>query len=123
MSEHDWIGVDLDGVLAVAGPWRGLDVIGDPVPQMVDRVKQWLVEGRNVRIFTARANPRDAGDQLPLAISTIEVWCMKHLGVVLPITHEKDRYLAELWDDRAIQIFMNAGTPVSGSISRIGTMR
>lgn len=29
---------------------------GDPIPAMLERVKQWIAEGRDVRIFTARAS-------------------------------------------------------------------
>jgi len=50
-----WIGVDLDGTLATYGGWKGPDDIGAPVPAMMKRVKRWIGEGREVRIFTARA--------------------------------------------------------------------
>ena len=53
MSQSGWIGVDLDGTLAKYGSWNG-GQIGDPIPLMVERVKQWIAEGVEVRIFTAR---------------------------------------------------------------------
>ena len=51
-----WIGVDLDGTLAEYGGWKGPDHIGPPVPKMLERVKSWIAEGRDVRIFTARVD-------------------------------------------------------------------
>lgn len=52
-----WIGVDLDGTLATYDGWVSADHVGEPVPAMVERVQQWLAEGREVRIFTARIWP------------------------------------------------------------------
>jgi hypothetical protein len=54
MSEG-WIGVDLDGTLAHYSEWKGPDSIGEPVPLMLARVKEWLAKGLEVRIVTARA--------------------------------------------------------------------
>lgn len=59
MSAPGWIGVDLDGTLAHYDGWKGADHIGAPVPAMVERVKAWLANGREVRIFTARISPMD----------------------------------------------------------------
>ena len=104
-----WIGVDLDGTLAHNTPGAGLDEIGKPIPQMVNRVKWWLKEGRDVRIFTARVGPGPGRhEQKPL----IEAWCEKHLGRKLPVTATKDYAMEELWDDRAVQVKTNTGEPV-----------
>lgn len=43
-----WIGVDLDGTLAEYHGWDD-GRIGAPIPKMVQRVKQWLAEGKEVR--------------------------------------------------------------------------
>jgi len=48
-----WIGVDFDCTLAEYHGWNGGE-LGPPIPAMVERVKAWLAEGREVRIFTAR---------------------------------------------------------------------
>ena len=53
MSEG-WIGIDLDGTLAEYDGWKGVEHIGKPIPSMVERVKAWIIEGKDVRIFTAR---------------------------------------------------------------------
>ena len=50
-----WIGVDLDGTLAHYGGWVEPERIGQPIAPMVARIKEWLGQGIEVRIFTARA--------------------------------------------------------------------
>lgn len=102
MSQAGWIGVDLDGTLAYYDSWRGLHHIGAPIPLMLERVKQWLAEGKAVKVFTARANDAEAHRH-------IEAWCMEHIGSVLPITSTKDYGMYELWDDRSIQVIHNTG--------------
>lgn len=52
-----WIGVDLDGTIAEYHGWVSPTHIGAPIPKMVERVKVWLSEGKEVRIFTARVFP------------------------------------------------------------------
>ena len=113
---NGWIGVDLDGTLAEYDGWRGENHIGKPVPLMVERVKQWISEGKDVRIFTARAyNPQEIGliHVEPMtkreAIKIIEDWCKEHIGVVLPIVCTKDYGMVELWDDRCVQVIPNTG--------------
>lgn len=106
MQDEGWIGVDLDGTLAryVSGDFKGVDTIGEPIPAMVERVKQWLADGRDVRIFTARvANHGEA------AIAPIRRWCREHLGRELPVTNVKDHQMWELYDDRAVQVEANTG--------------
>lgn len=114
MADAGWIGVDLDGTLAEYDGWKGVDHIGPPVPAMVERVTQWILEGRRVKIFTARVwgegDQRDVG----AALAAIESWCKKHFGVVLPVTNVKDWHMTELWDDRAIQVEPNTGRRVDG---------
>lgn len=102
-----WIGVDLDGTLAFYTKWYGVEHIGEPVPLMLTRVKQWLSEGIEVRIFTARA-----GD--PEALPHIWQWCQTHIGQMLKVTNVKDYAMIELWDDRAVGVNHNLGTIKSG---------
>ena len=119
MSTNDgWIGVDLDGTLAHYEGWNG-GVIGEPIVPMVRRVQQWLAQGKDVRIFTARvylpkyATPeaRTVHQQQRVAIAA---WCQLHLGQVLPITNQKDFSMIELWDDRAVQVVNNLGLRADG---------
>lgn len=120
-----WIGVDLDGTLAEYHGWVSEEHIGDPVPKMLARVKKWIAEGKDVRIFTARAdggtvalsmgNP--AGEKfrdVERIKGIIRAWCVKHIGCELPITNTKDYGMIELWDDRAVQVVPNTGERVDG---------
>ncbi len=102
-----WIGVDLDGTLAHFDEWEGIDSIGKPILPMVNRVKAWLTEGIEVRIFTARVS--GSLSQAAQARAPIERWCLEHIGQVLPITATKDFGMYELWDDRAVQVECNTG--------------
>lgn len=115
MSTQGWIGVDLDGTLAKYDGWQGPAHIGEPVPLMLNRVKAWLAQGRDVRIFTARvshdgtiARTEDAF----YARLAIERWCREHLGRTLPVTNMKDYQMLELWGDRAVQVIPNTGQRV-----------
>lgn len=112
-----WIGVDLDGTLAEYHGWNE-GQIGAPVPRMLARVKLWLSEGKDVRIFTARVAATglistignvDGVDFAEEQRKLIQEWTMKHLGVALPVTATKDFGLVELWDDRAVGIVFNTG--------------
>lgn len=109
-----WIGVDLDGTLAHYEGWRGDDLIGNPVPKMLLRVHRWLAAGKEVRIMTARVSPEK--NDVQRARRIIEAWCEEHVGQVLPITHEKDFKMIELWDDRCVQVIPNTGERADGKI-------
>ena len=99
-----WIGVDLDGTLAEYYGWVSIEYIGKPIPAMVNRVKRWLNDGKNVKVFTARVH-------LPESIPYIEKW-LKDVGLGgLEITNVKDFQMIELWDDRAVRVSVNTGTP------------
>ena len=113
MSEG-WIGVDLDGTLAKYDEWRGETHIGEPIPLMVDRVKKWLSEGVQVKIFTARATSKNAEVHM-----SIQKWCITHIGVPLMITSSKDYGMIELWDDRCVQVIPNTGMALQEFIVEI----
>jgi hypothetical protein len=107
-----WIGVDLDGTLATYGEWKGPEHIGDPIPAMVNRVKAWIAEGKNVRIFTARCSGDRQGLEVQETVQFIKAWCKEHIGVVLPVTCQKDYGMIQLWDDRCVQVIPNQGVSV-----------
>lgn len=108
---NGWIAVDLDGVLAEYHGWQGEHHIGPPVPAMIERVKGWLADGLDVRIFTARVCIRSDSppDKIRFVVETIDRWCQEHIGQVLPVTNIKDYGMVELWDDRAITVEPNTG--------------
>ena len=107
-----WIACDLDGTLAYYTKWEGATAIGAPIPKMVERVRKWLAQGKDVRILTARAHPDNpaAVDAIP----AIKAWCIEHIGQELPITCSKDFLMVELWDDRCVQLVPNTGERVDG---------
>lgn len=97
-----WIGVDLDGTLAVFHGWQGPEHIGEPIPAMVDRVKKWLADGQTVKIFTARCT-------IPEQIPPVREWAKKMFGVDLEVTNVKDFGMTVLWDDRCVRVEPNTG--------------
>lgn len=105
-----WIGVDFDGTLAEYRGGFSPTSLGQPIPKMVARVKAWLAEGKEVRIFTARvcAESQSAigsDEQRQL----IESWCEQNLGQRLTVTCVKDFAMIRLYDDRCVQVKTNTG--------------
>ena len=124
----EWYGVDFDGTLAHYHNFKGAGVLGAPIPLMVDRVRRWLAEGKDVRIFTARVWHPDVTSHVSEheynsrcaeareARIAIKQWCIEHIGQELPITCEKDYGMLELWDDRAVQVIKNTGMSLAESL-------
>lgn len=115
-----WIGVDLDGTLAQYDGWKD-GAVGEPIPMMLARVKQWLEQGIEVRIVTARVSLlRGLSEQVAYERmkdikrqrELIDAWCEKHVGQRLKVTNEKDFAMVMLWDDRCVQIECNTGRAV-----------
>jgi hypothetical protein len=115
-----WIGVDLDGTLAVWTKWVRWDRIGDPIPRMVVRVKRWLAEGKVVKVFTARV----AFDMDTCGVTgemftreemqaAIRRWTRIYIGTPLESTAIKDFAMIELWDDKSIGVIANTGLTVA----------
>jgi hypothetical protein len=105
---RQWIGVDLDGTLAYYSGWQGLDHIGAPIPAIRARMEEWISQGFEVRIFTARAS-------LPEGIKHVKRWLREYGFPDLEVTNQKDFDMLELWDDRAVQVVPNTGSPVLSS--------
>ena len=104
-----WIGVDLDGTLATDGfDLDNPDRIGEPVEAMMERVRQWLSEGKTVKIFTARAS-------VPRQVALVKQWLRNHNLPDLEVTNAKDFKMVELWDDRAVRVDRNSGEPAAYS--------
>lgn len=119
MNDRGWIGVDLDGTLAKYEGWKGIGHVGEPVPAMVERVRQWIADGWEVRVFTARMSAPDEADR-KRAYSAIAEWTRQHVGRPLAATCTKDFAMAELWDDRAVQVVPNTGQAVGHDKGRFG---
>ncbi len=117
MSHNGWIGVDLDRTLAHYDTWVNETHIGEPILPMVERIQEWLAQGIEVKIVTARVSRHEVG-----VVRAIEDWCIKHIGQALPITNAKDWNMIELWDDRAVQVIPNTGERAD-ALDRIGLAR
>lgn len=120
LNEKGWIGVDLDGTLATYGPtYQGPLWIGDPVPLMVERINRWIIEGKTIKIFTARVSKtwlnivKAEADEMAIKDS-IYNWCLKVFNRTFEVTAEKDPYMVELWDDIKLM-------PVERDIGRLIT--
>lgn len=110
-----WIGVDLDGTLVEYHGWVDADNLGKPIMPMVNRIRAWIAEGEDVRIFTARVwfdplNPETI-ESAETARQAIIDFCLEHFDTILPVTHEKDYHMKQLWDDRAVGVEPNTGMP------------
>jgi hypothetical protein len=80
---------------------------------MVERVKRWLAEGRDVRIMTARVDGLAEAPDPEVPRKAIEAWCLEHVGKALPVTNRKDMHMIVLYDDRAVQVVPNTGFPLT----------
>ena len=97
-----WIGVDFDGTLAHYDERHSLERIGEPCAPMWRRVRQWIENGTEVRIVTARG-----GDAALTA--GVERWLRENNLPALPVTNQRDTAMLQLWDDRAVQLEGNSG--------------
>ena len=106
------IAVDFDATIAFYKGWKGSENLGEPIPEMVEKVKAALAHGDEVYIFTARVNPGSTYEHALKATQSyisISQWCQKYLGRLLPITYVKSWEFTEFWDDRAKQVLPNQG--------------
>lgn len=147
-----WYGFDLDGTLAKYDGWKGIDHIGEPVEPMVDLIRKMHDEGKVVKILTARVAPRANVEIRPNPYPTdqavydavgrdneeryrdiyraprwtarefVSDWCLKNLGFLPEITHEKDHLMLELYDDRVKQVVPNEGILVEDLYRECGRM-
>jgi len=113
-----WIGIDLDGTLAVYDGWNS-GKIGRPVPDMMRKVKGMLATGERVKIMTARVSTSqekgiDSGEHASEEFvaeqhKMINDWCIEHVGKSLEVTSVKDFNMIKLYDDRCITVLENTG--------------
>lgn len=109
IPEGKWVGFDLDGTLAHYDGFRGPDHIGEPIAPMVNLAGEYIKNGVEVRIVTARANPRNYPGQHKIFMDTCRKWAVDIFGIDLVITCRKDQDMHLLYDDRAIGVEKNTG--------------
>ncbi|MEN3260027.1 hypothetical protein AAH678_14965 [Sodalis endosymbiont of Spalangia cameroni] len=105
-----WIGVDLDGTLNELRTGQGTR-IGVPARPMMQRIRRWLREGREVRIFTARAATADG-------VRAVQSWLRAQGLPALTVTNMTDSEMLQLWEDRAIRVVKNTGKICAGCEKR-----
>lgn len=134
VENRGWIGVDLDGTCFTYHEWVGWNVFGEPIAPMIERIRGWLAEGRDVRVVTARVglpfhyHPNETfygvskrhkcrvtGVLFSDAdmIDAIQDLFQRHVGRRLPVQCYKDADMTQLWDDRAVQIVPNTGATLA----------
>jgi hypothetical protein len=108
---EQWVGFDLDGTVAANGEWKGVDHIGEPIPNAINLIKDHIAKRIKCKIFTARVGHSDENKN-EQARKVIEEYCLKHIGQILEITNKKDPGMILLFDDRARQVIANTGEVV-----------
>lgn len=109
-----WVGIDLDGTLAVYKGWQGVEDIGKPVPAMLELVRGLLADDIKVKIFTARVSGGVADAER--ARHYVKKWLEEECGITdMEVTCIKDRHMVELYDDRCIQVELNTGKLLNDS--------
>ena len=105
---RDVIAVDLDGTLAFDLPHDD-GSIGPPVPEMLQRVKDWVTNGKEVWIFTARLSHHDPEQ----TTRDIQDWLEQNGLPRLPVTNRKSGRIRVYYDDRAVAVVPNSGHTVN----------
>ncbi|MGI9143141.1 MAG: hypothetical protein ACR2IJ_08100 [Fluviibacter sp.] len=98
------LAVDLDKTLAKSQEPFSVYTIGEPVPEILQAVRDEIATGRRVIIFTARAASNEPG-----VMRIIREWLTRHGLGDLKITCQKTPDITEFWDDRAKPVTPNEG--------------
>lgn len=117
ITKDSWIGFDLDGTIAEHDLENDYDpnVIGNPIPNMIEKLKEYLSKGIKCKILTARVSGlhnnfnKEARDEAIASYWVIEDWIKKHLGYILEITSSKDYNMLWFYDDRCVQVERDTG--------------
>jgi len=114
-----WIGSDLDGTLAKYDGWKGWQHIGEPIPEMVERLKGYMARGLTVKIWTARASKVSLAKnnlQFEQMEKVIQDWTEKVFGKRLEVVTEKDCNMLFCFDDSVVQVDPNTGKIIGSEI-------
>lgn len=112
MRKRNVIAVDFDGTLAYDVSHGTSDDTGDPVPEMLHRVKGWVGSGIEVHILTSRMTGPDT-DKAHVR-QVLQDWCEAHGLPRIPVTGTKWYYFAAYYDDRSVQVLTDTGHLVAG---------
>lgn len=109
-----WVGFDLDGTLAKSEGEFDPDIVGEPIPKMIAKLREHLDAGDTCKILTARAS----GDKAR-ATKVIQAWLKENDLPELEVTCEKDPGMRLLYDDRAVSVKKNEGTTKQASVKEL----
>lgn len=100
------IACDLDGTLAKYDGWKGIDHIGEVIPEVRAAIDSAQKQGDEVWIYTARVSePKEA----EIAGPVIHKWLVDNGIQFEGITAVKHKFFTQFWDDRALQVIKNQG--------------
>lgn len=118
-----WIGVDLDGTLAMKGKYYTGN-IGEVLPNMRERLLKHIESGIEVKIFTARvAQPCDKSGRNPEQIKTfIQDWLEANKMPRLDVTCIKSRECILFYDDKCVQCLPDKDTTLQEEFEWLGTV-
>jgi hypothetical protein len=102
-EDTSWVGYDLDRTLVSYDGWQGADHIGDDMDLVCEKMAKDLLDGKRVKIFTARCSD-ETGLNSITSIDYITAWSWIKFGVKLEITNVKDTRCVKLYDDIAINV-------------------
>ena len=111
MNECKKIAVDFDGVLVKCLPsdvGYVPDQFGEPILVMIERVRGWLAEGKEVVIFTARVHPSNP-EEAEIARLAIQRFCLNNFGIVVEVTCMKSPKMTRFYDDLAVTVEQDTG--------------
>lgn len=112
-QKKKWIGFDFDGTIAhtVKGKFKP-EHIGEPIPKMIFLLKQYINDGKEVKIFSARVSTNGTIPSIYNALLSrfyMNKWCIKHIGRKIDIVCQKDFLMVKLYDDLAIRVIKDTG--------------
>lgn len=99
------IALDFDQTLATYEHSWDSKKVGEPVPEMIKKVKEWLSKGYKITIFTARLTVQNPFKQEAM----IRVFLEKYGLPQFDITATKHYYFTHFIDDKAYHVVPNKG--------------
>lgn len=98
MKKHTWVGVALDGHLAMETGREG-GPIGGPNMHAIAQVQELVKSKHDVRIVTPRVAGLH-GETIHEQRERIQNWCMHHVGHRLPIQATSDKNMLQMLGGR-----------------------
>jgi hypothetical protein len=108
------IAVDFDGTISFyehdhADGGYDPSKVGEPIPRMCDRVREWLADGDEVVVLTARVWSGHSAEEIAVARKAVGAFCLEQFGRELEVTSEKDPHIEVIYDDKAVGVTKNLG--------------